>query len=89
MEELCTIDRSAPQNMIYPVVISPTGDGSFAFCAPDFPQVQYLTPNVDVGLQAISGLMREALYSMVYPPAASPPEMLPIMNGQILVQVLV
>lgn len=89
MEDLCSIDRSAPQNMVYPVVISPTGDGNFMLHAPDFPQVQYVTPDVEVGLQAISGLIHEALYSMVYPPAATSPETEVLMNGQIVVQVLV
>ena len=87
MEELLTIDQTAPPSFLYPLVITPGADGTFLFTAPDFPQVQFIAPTLEYGLQSIAEVIREELSGTVYPPPATPAEMIMVQPGQMVVQV--
>jgi integrase/predicted RNase H-like HicB family nuclease len=87
MEELLTIDQTVPANLIYPLIITPGTDGTFLFTVPDFPQVQFIAPTLEYGLQSIGEVIREELNGMVYPPPATPVEIIIAQPGQMVVQV--
>ena len=87
MEELCTIDQTAPPSLCYPLVITPSLDGSFLFSVPDFPQVQFAAATLEYGLQSIGDVIRDELSGMVYPPPATPMEAITIAPEQMVIQV--
>jgi hypothetical protein len=48
MEELYSIDRAVPQNLIYPVIVTPA-IGNYVFQIVDFPEIQMTVPTVEEG----------------------------------------
>lgn len=86
MEELYALDSVASTPAAYPILITPEGDASYHFSAPDFPQVQFYAPSMEEGLAQIGDELREALVSTVYPPTPSRPEGIVRRAGQILLQ---
>lgn len=87
MKELCSIDQTAPPSLCYPLVITPASDGSFLFSVPDFPQVQFAAPTLEYGLQSIGDVLRDELSGTVYPPPATPMEVIAIAPEQMVIQV--
>lgn len=85
MEELYTIDQAVPQNLIYPVIVTPS-NGGYVFQCADFPEIQIVMPTVEAGAAAVAGAMRDAILAFQLPPAPSDPASIPIMPGQFLLQ---
>lgn len=85
MEELYNIDRVVPQNLIYPVIVTPTNDG-YAMQSVDFPEIQMTMPTVEDGAAMAAGAMRDAVLALQFPPASSDPVNVPLMPGQFLLQ---
>ena len=86
MEELYSIDRAVPQNLIYPVVVTPSS-GCYILQSVDFPEIQITVPTVEVGTVTIADVMRNAVLSFQLPPAPSDPASISIMPGQFLLQI--
>ena len=57
MEELYNIDRVVPQNLIYPVIVTPTNDG-YAMQSVDFPEIN---ESCNKNCPGISGTLTESL----------------------------
>ncbi len=85
MEELYNIDRVVPQNLIYPVIVTPTNDG-YAMQSVDFPEIQMTMPTVEDGAAMAAGAMRDAVLALQFPPASSDSVNVPLMPGQFLLQ---
>ena len=85
MEELYNIDRVVPQNLIYPVIVTPTNDG-YDMQSVDFPEIQMTVPTVEEGVAMVAGAMRDAVLALQFPPASSDPVNVPLMPGQFLLQ---
>ncbi len=86
MEELYSINRAVPQNLIYPVVVTPT-DGCYVMQSTDFPEIQIAMPTVEAGIAAITDAMRDTVLLLQLPPAPSDPASIPMMPGQFLLQI--
>lgn len=85
MEELYSIDRVAPQNLIYPIIVTPT-NGGYAMQSVDFPEIQVIVPSVELGAATVANAMRDAVLALQFPPAPSNPSSIPFMPGQFLLQ---
>lgn len=85
MEELYTIDQAVPQNLIYPVIVTPS-NGCYVLQSTDFPEIQIVMPTIEAGAAAVTAAMRDAILALQLPPAPSDPASIPIMPGQFLLQ---
>ena len=85
MEELYSIDRAVPQNLIYPVIVTPA-IGNYVFQIVDFPEIQMTVPTVEEGAAMVAGAMRDVVLALQFPPAPSDPVNVPLMPGQFLLQ---
>ena len=85
MEELYSIDRAVPQNLIYPVIVTPV-IGNYIFQSVDFPEIQMTMPTVEEGVAMAAGATRDAVLALQFPPAPSDPANVPLMPGQFLLQ---
>ena len=85
MEELYSINQAVPQNLTYPVIVTPTNNG-YAMQGVDFPEIQVIVPSVELGAATVSNAMRDAILAIQIPPAPSNPSDIPVMPGQFLLQ---
>jgi len=85
MEELYAIHQSTPQNLAYPVVVTPDLNG-YQFYIPDFPEVSFIAPNVDIGVEMTKQNLRDAASTMLFPPAATPFGEIQLLPGQFVLQ---
>ncbi len=87
MEELYAIHQTPPQNLAYPVVVTPDIN-SYHFAVPDFPEINFLAPEMDSGVSAVSQTLRDAAASMQFPPAATLATEIPLLPGQFILQIV-
>lgn len=89
MEELYTINKTAPMQQLYPIMFASAEDGGFFVSAPDFPSIQVYASTMEDGFAQISEAIREQLIEMVYPPTPTNLVSLTPAPGQMLMQIAV
>lgn len=87
MEELYAIHQTPPQNLAYPVVVTPDING-YHFAVPDFPEINFLAPEMDSGVSTVTQTLRDAAASMQFPPAATSVTEIPLLPGQFILQII-
>ena len=68
----------------YPIVVSQNPEGML-FSAPDFPGIEYVSPDFQDGLRFMTEQLGDAVLTMPTPPAATPAERIPVEPGQAVV----
>lgn len=86
MDELYSIDQSAPGQQVYPLLVTPE-TGGYTFTAPDFPQVSIWAGTVEDGLPQIRAALKDTLLTQVYPPVATPLNEVIAQPGQFSLQI--
>lgn len=88
MEELCHIEQTTPQSLIYPVIVTPANSGYIFQCL-DFPEIQLDMPSVEAGVAAVTAALRDAIIAIQFPPAPTNISAIPLLPGQFLIQIAV
>jgi len=86
MEELYLINNTLPQNLVYPILVTPVS-GQYQFTAPDFPEISLITPTVEEGVTLMNQTLRDATLTMAVPPAATPLSEVILRPDQFMLQV--
>jgi len=87
MEELCCIDQTIPQHLAYPAVVTAEA-GTYRFDVPDFPEIYYTATSVEEGVCVISEALRQAVATLLIPPAPSGVTDLMLVASQFVLQVV-
>ena len=85
MEEIFHIDQVLPENMVYPIVVTPA-IGGYQMSAPDFPEADIFSATVEEGIQVLAKILRDALVVMQLPPLPSSLPSLCLNNLQFVLQ---
>ena len=88
MQELYTIDQTVPTQQAYPILFTTVPNG-YIVTAPDFPQVQFQTDTMEHGLETARQQMQDELLTMIYPPAATELNTIPLGTGQYAMQIII
>ena len=88
MEELCHIEQTTPQSLIYPVIVTPANSG-YVFQCLDFPEIQLDMPSVEAGVATVTAALRDAVIAIQFPPAPTNISAIPLLPGQFLLQIAV
>ena len=86
MEELYSIHQTAPQNLAYPVIVTPETNG-YTFSAPDFPELYFIAPTVEQGVSTTTQALKDATAAMQFPPYSSPVTEILLGPGQFVLQI--
>lgn len=87
MEDLYHINQIPQQNIAYSVIAGQNGAG-YVFQCPDFPEIILSAPSMELGVQAITTAIQDAVATMQFPPAPTPPTVIPLLPGQFLLQIV-
>lgn len=86
MEDLYALNQQT-STLIYPAVVTSAPEG-YWFTLPDFPEVQYLSPSVEVGVETARQTLVDAVRVMPFPPPATPVSEIPLLPNQFVLQVI-
>ena len=86
MEELYSIHQTPPQNLAYPVIVTP-GINGYTFSAPDFPELYFIAPTVEQGVSTTTQALKDAMATMQFPPYSSPVTEILLGPGQFMLQI--
>lgn len=86
MEELYSIHQVVPQNLVYPAVVT-HGQNGYQFFAPDFPEINFISPSVEEGAGTITQALKDAVVAIQFPPIATPIIGIPLNPGQFVLQI--
>lgn len=86
MEDLYALNQQT-SSLIYPAVVTTAPEG-YWFTLPDFPEVQYLSPSVEVGVETARQTLVDAVRVMPFPPPATPVSEIPLLPNQFVLQVV-
>ena len=84
MDELYDMSAPGMEGFSYPIVVSQNPEGTL-FSAPDFPGIEYVSPDFQAGLRFMTEQLGDAVLTMPVPPAATPAERIPLGPGQAVV----
>ena len=87
MEELYAIHQTPPQNLSYPVVVTPEING-FHFTVPDFPEINFVSTEMDHGVRTVTQTLKDAALAMQFPSAATLVTEIPLLPGQFVLQII-
>jgi len=86
MEELYSIHQTLPQQLVYPVLITPAYN-EYQFSVPDFPEICFMVPSLEEGINTVTQSLKDVIRAMQFPPAATPLNTIPLSPGQFIVQI--
>ena len=87
MGELFDMGQTPHQEISYPVIATPLGNGEYSFSAPNFPGINFSGPDLYQGLQHMKEHLQEELLTSVCPPEPMPANQIILDAGQLLLQI--
>ncbi|MBQ8747924.1 MAG: site-specific integrase [Clostridia bacterium] len=87
MEDLYTMQPMEMQSYSYPVLISTDECGKMTFTVPDYPLIEFIGTDLQGGIAYIKERLQEEVLTDVCPVMPTPPELIQVNAGQLLIQV--